>query len=879
MERSLHVLIVEDLEDDAQLLVRELKGGGYTTEFERVDSSGALNSALDLREWDIVIADFTMPQFSGTKALSIIRERGLDVPFIFLSGTIGEDVAVAAMRAGAQDYIMKGNLKRLLPAVERELRDAEIRRARARAEAERVASEARYRNILDMAADAVISVDENQRITVFNHGAVEIFGYTAEEAIGQPIDLLIPERFRPMHGERLRALAMGPDSARRMNEGGDVFGRRKDGKEFPAEATISKLTENDQMALTVILRDVTHRKRAETELRLLQTITQAVGDTADLDSALAITLGEVCEATGWVLAQAWVPRADGNAIECSSAWHYRESGLEPFRAKSLSFTFAPGEDMPGRAWSTQKPVWISDVTRDENFPRAPFAREAGLRAALSVPVLAGDSVVAVLEFFLREPRAEDEAQVKLVSAVATQLGTVIQRKQTEERLHYLAHHDVLTELPNRLLFMDRLRQAIFEADRHERLVGVVFLDLDRFKTINDSLGHGVGDLMLCDVAGRLSSCLRAGDTVARLSGDEFTFILTNMMHVEHAARVAEKIFDCFNEPFCIEGNELYTSASMGISLYPLDGGQAEDMLGHADIAMYRAKEQGGNTYQFYASDMTSKAHARLSLENAMRRGIDRNEFVLKYQPVVSLIDGRVTGAEALIRWNHPEHGVVMPADFIPLAEQTGLIVRLGEWALFTSCREHQANCAAYARSLRLSVNISPRQFRESNFPAVVLRVLQQTGLDPTLLDLEITETLLMQNTDATLAAMHRLSELGINFSVDDFGTGYSSLSYLKRLPIRRVKIDSSFVHDIPRDANGMAIVTAIISMAHDLGMEVIAEGVETEAQVEFLRERGCDSMQGNIFSPPVLRDEVVHWFVNADSPPNDASINISVRSR
>ncbi|MDO8680795.1 MAG: EAL domain-containing protein [Acidobacteriota bacterium] len=854
----LRVLIVEDSDDDARLVVHELKRGGYAPAYARVDTREALRVALDKQEWDIVISDYTMPQFSGAQALAMVRERRLYVPFIFVSGTIGEDTAVLAMKSGAQDYVMKGGLKRLAPAVQRELREAETRRERGHAVAERRAADARFRNVLDTAADAVIVTDEDYRIQIFNQGAEWIFGYRAEEVMGQPLDMLLPGRYIDSHRKHIQDFAQEPDSSRRMNKRSEVHGRRKDGTEFPAEASISKLSENGKTTFTIILRDVTERKHADEELRLLQGITQAAGAAGDIHAALAVTLGKVCETTGWVLAQAWIPRPDGATIECSPAWHCRAGGLEQFRIASLSFAFAPGEELPGRVWAAKQPVWVRDVAQDANFPRAPFAKQAGLKAGMGIPVLAGEEVVAVLEFFVHAPREEDEHLMQLVSSVAAQLGSVIQRKRTEERLNFLAHYDALTGLPNRMLFHDRLRQAMVEANRHQRQTGVAFLDLDRFKAINDSLGHGIGDLFLKDVAERIARCVREGDTVARLSGDEFAVILADLRQVSDAARVAQKILDGFAQPFHVAGHELFASASLGITLYPLDGDSAEGLLRNADIAMYRAKESGGNACQFYAADMTSMAHERLALENALRRAIEEKEFLLHYQPMVDFHSGQITGMEALIRWRRPGHGIVPPDEFIPLAEETGLIVHLGEWVLREACRQCQS-CGNKAGSapLRLAVNVSPRQFHQGNFLKTVVRALNDTKFDPHRLDLEITESLLMQNAESVLEVMRELGALGVQFSIDDFGTGYSSLAYLKHLPIGHVKIDRSFVRDIPADANDAAIVTAILAMARSLGIQVIAEGVETKEQLEFLRAKGCDMAQGDYFSRPLPAEEIM----------------------
>ena len=856
MDTPLRVLVVEDSEDDCALLVRELKRGGYAPSYRRVDTPDAMIEALDSQEWDVIFGDYTMPQFSGTQALSLVRSRSIDIPFIFVSGTIGEDTAVSAMKAGAQDYIMKGSLKRLVPAVQRELRETALRRERARAEAERQKSEARFRNILTIAADAVIAIDEDHRITVFNKGAERIFGYTAAEAVGQLLDLLLPPRFAAVHRRYIEDFARDSDDDRHMISQREVYGRRKSGEEFPAEASISKLSEDGKMTFTVILRDITERKRTEEELRLLQGITQAAAEAGDVPAALAVTLAKVCETTGWTLAQAWVPGPGGATLECSPAWHCLGPGMENFRTASLSFAFSAGNGLPGRAWSTKQPVWLADVTHETNFPRAAIAHAAGLKTGMAIPVLAGNDVVAVLEFFAREARSQDAHLIQLVSAVAAQIGNVIQRKHTEERLHYLARYDTLTGLPNRALFMDRLLQATMEADRHRSMVGVMFFDLDRFKTINDSLGHGIGDLLLKAVAERLARCVREGDTVARLAGDEFTLILGDVTHVDHAARVAQKVVDSLRHPLHVAGHELYVSASIGITLYPLDDHEVEALLRNADIAMYRAKERGGNGYEFFSPDMTSNAQARLATENALRRALEREEFELHYQPVVDLGSGRMKCIEALIRWRHPERGLVPPAEFIPVAEETGLIEPIGDWVLRAACRQCRDFGVPGGPPLRVAVNVSPRQFERGQILKAVTEALEETGFDPHRLVLEITETLLMQNAGYVIDAMQDLATLGVHFSVDDFGTGYSSLSYLKRLPIEQVKIDRSFVADVVTDANDAAIVGAIISMAHSLGLDVTAEGVETDAQLGLLVTYGCDAVQGFYFGQPLTAAEL-----------------------
>ena len=428
---------------------------------------------------------------------------------------------------------------------------------------------------------------------------------------------------------------------------------------------------------------------------------------------------------------------------------------------------------------------------------------------------------------------------------------ITEHRETQERLHYLAHYDPLTGLPNRILLQDRLSQAMLDAGRRERMVALLFLDLDRFKIINDTLGHEMGDALLKEVASRLTDRVRAGDTIARLGGDEFTVVLANIAHVDDAARLAQKLIDSFIPPFLIGGREMFISASIGITLYPFDDSDLDSLLRNADAAMYHAKELGRNTFQFYTTELNRRTVQRLRLETALRHALDRNELAVYYQPQVDFKTGDITGTEALLRWRHPEMGLVPPLKFIPLAEETGLIIPIGEWVLRTACHQARAWCTTGFDTFRIAVNLSGRQFQNHDLARLIESVLKDTGLDPLNLDLELTESILLHNTNETLATMKRLHGLGVVFTMDDFGTGYSSLSYLKRFPIDALKIDRSFVRDIPTDSNDAAIAQAIIAMAHSLGIRVIAEGVETSAQRAFMRSHQCDGMQGYHFSKPL----------------------------
>ncbi|MEO8033511.1 MAG: EAL domain-containing protein [Acidobacteriota bacterium] len=447
-------------------------------------------------------------------------------------------------------------------------------------------------------------------------------------------------------------------------------------------------------------------------------------------------------------------------------------------------------------------------------------------------------------------------------------GTIVDitaRKHAEQQIEYQAFHDSLTDLPNRFLFNDRLERALAQSRRHDRAVAVLFLDLDHFKLINDTMAHSAGDELLRQLSERLSSCIRADDTVARIGGDEFVFVLPDMTAAQAAAgaaKVAEKVLVAIRKPFTIQSRELFVSASIGIAISPHDGEDIETLVKNADAAMYRAKDCGRNNYQFHTPFAQRRAEVRLSLETALRRAIERDELFLVYQPQVELDSGRISGFETLIRWNRPGFGVVEPKDFIPLAEEIGSIVTIGEWVLWTACRQMRAWHLAGYPHLRLGVNLSARQFQNERLTRMVETVLQQTGLDPRRLELEITESLSIRDVELTIGRLSHFRTLGITASLDDFGTGYSSLGHLRFLPIDSVKIDRSFITDLQQEGPERMIVQAIVMMAQSLKLRVVAEGVETDAQRRILKGLGCDEMQGYIFSRPLCVDDVTKLLAN-----------------
>jgi diguanylate cyclase (GGDEF)-like protein/PAS domain S-box-containing protein len=460
-----------------------------------------------------------------------------------------------------------------------------------------------------------------------------------------------------------------------------------------------------------------------------------------------------------------------------------------------------------------------------------------------------------------------DAAGTIIHAAGT-IQDVTELKEAEQRIRYLAYFDGPTGLPNRQFFVERLTQALASARRHHRQLGVLSLDLDQFKRINDTLGHVVGNELLLEVARRLTATLRqddfvsmgdaalqTGEGVARLDGDEFSLLISELAHYHDAAKVARRLLEELRKPFRVGGREVFVTASIGLALYPLDGEDADSLLKNAGAAMHFAKEQGRDNYQFYSRAMNATALEKLSMESQLRRALERGEFLLHFQPKIRASTGRIVGLEALIRWRHPELGTVPPSQFIPVAEESGMIVPIGDWVLQAACAQNQAWQNDGYPPVHVAVNIAMPQFRQGNLARSIADALQRTGLDPGLLEIELTESMLMQNVEATLDTLHQLRDMGVRLAIDDFGTGYSSLSYLKRFPLHTLKIDRSFVKDLPRDAEDAAITKAIIGMAHSLRLAVVAEGVETPEQLAFLRQHGCDDVQGFLFSRPVSAED------------------------
>jgi len=556
--------------------------------------------------------------------------------------------------------------------------------------------------------------------------------------------------------------------------------------------------------------------------------------------------------------------------EAGALVHFVYTGINPETAKQLG-QFPQGKGLLGVVIQDNISIRLDDMSQDSRSIGFPEHHPA-MKSLLAVPISQRKHVygrIYLSDKINDEPFSKIDEELTFsfaysLSLVLDNAREMEEVKRARQSLSYMAHFDALTNLPNRTLLKDRIQQAIVHAQRMEGMIAVLFLDLDNFKLVNDTIGHTLGDALLQKVAQRISGCLRDGDTVARLGGDEFVIMLPDLIDIQDAAKVASKILEALSPPFDLDQHELFVSVSIGISIYPDNAQNMDGLLADADGAMYYAKKLGKNNYQFFTPNLNSSTKHLIKLEKHLRRALDQNEFILHYQPQIDIESGRIIGMEALIRWQSPELGWVGPNDFIPMAEETGLIVSIGAWVIKTACAQ-----AKYWQEMglpiRVSVNLSSRQFHqvqhqtEGQHPLLetILETLESTGLSPHLLELEFTESLFMQELEDTMEILDVLKQKGVRLSVDDFGTGYSSLSYLKRFPIDTLKIDKSFVNDISTDPNDKAIVAAITLMAQQLKLEVVAEGVETEAQLTFLRELRCHFVQGYYYSKPLPADEAL----------------------
>lgn len=718
-------------------------------------------------------------------------------------------------------------------------------------------TEQQYRAIFENAAVGITRVNLDGVLMHANQRFLDMLGYAGHEIIGKPIkDITHPDDYGQGAQLRLRLpteLIKSATSEKRF--------LRKDGGLIWARRTMSAVVDETGKAqyLISVVENITKRKLSEERQAMEHAITRILAAAKTLSEAIPKIIRTICEATGWHCGARWHWEKDSGLLRCVESWGINSPEIQEFLRDNANGSIRAepgGEGVVRRTFNSGNSVWIADVVKVKGLVRrAAMVKKAGLHGAMGVPLKFGSDVLGVMEFFNKDICDPDDMLLQTALSIGNQIGQYMVRQAAEEAVKRVALHDALTGLPNRTMFNQRLSHAIDQSDRYGRRLAVLFIDLDRFKVINDTLGHDSGDELLREAAKRFSNALRSSDTVARLGGDEFVVLIEDVPDPLYVGSLAQKLITVLHAGFMLSGKEYHISASIGVSTYPDDASDMQTLLKNADIAMYRAKEQGRNMFQFYAAQMNVHSVERLALESGLRRAMERDELVLHYQPMIDMRSGEITAMEALVRWQHPEKGLIPPDTFIQIAEETGLIVPIGEWVLKTACETQSAWEKASGRPIRMAVNLSPRQFVIGDLLKTVARTIHQSGCRADHLELEITESLMMHNRERAEALMSQLKALGVSVAVDDFGTGYSSLAYIKRFPIDSLKIDRSFITDIPADQDNAAITQAIIAMAHNLKLRVIAEGVETLEQFNFLRDHDCDEMQGYYFSRPLTREQ------------------------
>jgi diguanylate cyclase (GGDEF)-like protein/PAS domain S-box-containing protein len=829
------VLLVENDAAEARLIQKALAGTGDGP--FRVEWVTRLSDALERLGKggiELILLDLTLPGSHGIETFDRVFKAAPDVLIMVLAGTNDEESARLAVQRGAHDYVAKGQadphwLPRALHyAIERKVAKDALRD-----------SEARFRAMSDASPLGILVSDAGGNCVYTNAAYQEISGLTFEQALGTNWSMAIhPEdRQRVLTEWRNAARNHEPFHAEIRFLRGDesVVWARLNAAPMPDERTSHGHVQT--------VEDITARKSAESVLRAAEEALFAEKERAQ------VTLNSI-----------------GDAV------------LTTDLSGNVTYLNLVGEAMTG--WSREDAMGrpLAEVFRIIDGATRQVALNPAQRAINENKTvgLVADCVLIRRDGFetpIEDSGAPIHNRDGLVVGAVLVFHDVSESRAMVQKMTHLAQHDFLTGLPNRVLLTERLSQAIRLADRHRKQVALMFLDLDYFKYVNDSLGHGIGDQLLQSVAERLSACVRGTDTICRQGGDEFVILLAEIEQPQDAANVAEKLLAALALPQHIGGHELHVTLSIGISVYPDDGAGAEVLLQNADTAMYAAKASGRNNYQFFKAEMNTRAVQRLLLENGLRRALKQGEFLLHYQPQIDLASGTMTGTEALIRWLDPELGLIYPEQFIPVAEECGLIVPIGRWVLREACRQVQAWLDAGLRAVPVAVNISAVEFRHKDFLEGVALILKETSLEPRYLELELTESVLMHDAEASISALRALKGMGLQLAIDDFGTGYSSLSYLKRFPIDTLKIDQSFVRDIATDDDDATIVSAVIGMGRNLKQRVIAEGVETPEQFSFLRSHRCAQGQGFRFSHPLSAEDFGRLLVtgNGELPTRRAS--------
>ena len=855
MDERIRVLLIEDVAVDVELELHELKRFGLRCEGRCVETEPDFRRELEDFRPHVILSDFSMPHFDGMTALDIARELHAEIPFIFVSGTIGEEHAIRALKNGATDYVLKTNLVRLPPAVERALQDARDRAARRKAEVDLEETRARLQSVVSSLRDVVWSVGVPSRDVLYiSPSSSLVYQRPPEQFYDRRVvwsEVIHEDDRGRVAAEWSKALDGGTFDCEYRIYTPDGAVRWVHSRGTPVKDASGAVRRIDGIA-----RDITERHEQASKIAhlsrihaVLSGINAAMLRTRERQSLFKEACRVAVQAGDFKMA--WIGVIDPATLDGRPvAWAGAD---DPYisKARLNARADAPEGDRPAsRAVRTASPVICNDLETEPTVAarrEEMLARGYGSLAAFPIPVDGRPHAVLVL--YAGDPGFFDDEEVSLLNELAADISFALENIGREEKLNYLAYYDPLTGLANRDLYRERLEQNLRAAKSERRALAVVMFDVERFRYINDTLGRNNADNVLRQLARRLADAVPDRSDLARINADSFAASFRDVREAELGRFLRDRVFPSLSRAFAVDGEPLRISVRAGISLYPNDGADPEVLLRNAEAALQDAKTRNEH-YSFYAPDMNSRVAVNLVLENKLRSALERREFVLYYQPKVDLDSGRVVGLEALIRWNDRDQGLVHPLTFIPLLEETGLILEVGAWVLQQAATDYRALSEAVADCPRIAVNVSPLQLRQNDFAAAVGAAVRTDG-HALGLDIEITESVVMDHIENNIAKLKAIRDMGVGIAIDDFGTGYSSLAYISRLPVNTLKIDRSFVHTMARNAEDQSIVSSIISLAHSLRLKVVAEGVETQEQRALLRSLGCDEMQGFLLAPPV----------------------------
>ena len=859
MDKTIKILHVEDSDTDAELIKRELLRSGLRVEIVRVETSEEFSEQLGRFSPDIILSDFTLPRFDGLAALSIARLRSPDVSFIFVSGTINEEVAIAALQGGATDYVLKTNMKRLASAVQRALSDSNERNEQKRAQA-------RFRDLIEFSPNALVVVNEQNLISIVNAQTEALFGFAREEVIGISYRVLgdqtangIPERvahFRETHKQ--------PRSPQPVDIPFELYKarcRRKNGSEFWGEVYLSPMHTGDELWICASIVDITERiaqeERVSRMLRI-QTVLSNINAAGIRIREQELLCQEVCEivVNDGAYRQAWIGLvAPGEPSGKVVAWTGEDQAyIDHVRLTSIvddEGSLRP----PSVAFRTKVPVVCNNIANEQTMAAAhEVALRNGFHSMVALPLLVDGEAVGVLVIYAGEIDFFSPDEMQLLTRLANDVSFSLEHQQYQKRLAFLAFHDSLTELPNRLHFIDQLHLAIAEAEyKEERNLALILVDINRFRNINDTLGRDAGDRILLEMKQRIRGSLPTLRSLARIDSNCFAVVAAGCLPEDDLMATIGQSMDAHTaKPLNVSGREIRISLRAGIAMLRADGSDAMTLLQNAEAALRSAKVARVQLHRYHAG-MNVQMADKLSMETRLKQALEKDQFLLHYQPKFELNTKKLIGMEALIRWNDPAAGLVPPVQFIALMEETGLIIDVGTWVIKEACRQHLVWREQGLNVPKIAVNVSQLQIRQSDFVQRVLAMVDAVG--PQALEVEITESLFADDMDEHIEKLTAIRNAGITIAMDDFGTGYSSLSYIARLPIDTLKIDKSFIDDINTSADHMAIVSTIISLAHGLSLNVVAEGVETEEQASLLKLLRCNQVQGYLYGRPLPAEQ------------------------